>query len=245
MRKKGGAHQPISNQIRNIFILLNQVELGGEDEKIPTVGNLRTMWRDYWKLNDVVHTLSKDDLLMVYMEQTLKTLESIKPKYHNSFPLDKLITTISGNISDANKIITELLTPRGSTRARTRPDTGPTISVGLSRTVSGAASRAAMPWRIENPDLNDSLPATPVTTPVSGSTTQIPNCITNGHTDWEQDEVRDSCYICNQAFTFFRRKHHCRFCGKLVCYNCSQEKRNCKKGSEDPSTPQIICTNCI
>jgi hypothetical protein len=36
---------------------------------------------------------------------------------------------------------------------------------------------------------------------------------------WKPDESAHACYICNQGFTFFFRRHHCRRCGNLVCDN--------------------------
>lgn len=39
---------------------------------------------------------------------------------------------------------------------------------------------------------------------------------------WEPDNSRPDCSICHVSFTFFRRRHHCRNCGRLVCSRCSQ-----------------------
>lgn len=36
---------------------------------------------------------------------------------------------------------------------------------------------------------------------------------------WKPDESATACYICNEAFTWFFRRHHCRRCGNLVCDN--------------------------
>lgn len=33
-----------------------------------------------------------------------------------------------------------------------------------------------------------------------------------------------NCYMCLKAFTVFRRKHHCRVCGDVVCSSCSEMK---------------------
>mmetsp|Transcript_1347 Transcript_1347/g.4148 ORF Transcript_1347/g.4148 Transcript_1347/m.4148 type:complete len:976 (+) Transcript_1347:157-3084(+) len=38
------------------------------------------------------------------------------------------------------------------------------------------------------------------------------------------DELRDQCAVCAQAFGLFRRKHHCRFCGEVVCSGCSSHR---------------------
>ena len=33
-----------------------------------------------------------------------------------------------------------------------------------------------------------------------------------------------SCGVCLKHFGIFRRKHHCRMCGALVCQTCSPDK---------------------
>ena len=39
--------------------------------------------------------------------------------------------------------------------------------------------------------------------------------------DWSPDSSNPECKICRKTFTFTRRRHHCRFCGKVVCDACS------------------------
>ena len=38
---------------------------------------------------------------------------------------------------------------------------------------------------------------------------------------WNPDAEHPSCEICDTSFSFTRRRHHCRFCGKVVCDACS------------------------
>ncbi|KAJ1921556.1 Mitochondrial distribution and morphology protein 12 [Mycoemilia scoparia] len=38
---------------------------------------------------------------------------------------------------------------------------------------------------------------------------------------WMKDETAKYCFKCQQQFTAFRRKHHCRLCGQIFCYNCA------------------------
>jgi len=41
---------------------------------------------------------------------------------------------------------------------------------------------------------------------------------------WQPDAEVNSCACCNQQFNLIQlRKHHCRSCGSVVCYNCSQK----------------------
>lgn len=63
--------------------------------------------------------------------------------------------------------------------------------------------------------------------------------------DWIHDDDHPDCQICHKHFTFFFRRHHCRFCGNLVCDDCTQNRlekqricKNCMKAYED-STEQI------
>lgn len=46
--------------------------------------------------------------------------------------------------------------------------------------------------------------------------------ISNENNIWTEDSSVNSCYNCRDEFTLFFRKHHCRFCGKIFCYNCSK-----------------------
>ena len=39
--------------------------------------------------------------------------------------------------------------------------------------------------------------------------------------NWVDDNTVISCYNCTKTFSLFVRKHHCRFCGKIFCAECS------------------------
>lgn len=38
---------------------------------------------------------------------------------------------------------------------------------------------------------------------------------------WVHDSESGYCWVCSCDFNMFLRRHHCRFCGLLVCKNCS------------------------
>lgn len=38
---------------------------------------------------------------------------------------------------------------------------------------------------------------------------------------WTDDSTVTNCISCNNQFTFFTRKHHCRMCGLIYCNTCS------------------------
>lgn len=60
-------------------------------------------------------------------------------------------------------------------------------------------------------------------------------------TKWVPNERFDSCQVCTKLFGIFRRKHHCRSCGALVCQPCSPDKEYVQ-GYKD--TRVRICRNC-
>mmetsp|Transcript_6222 Transcript_6222/g.10169 ORF Transcript_6222/g.10169 Transcript_6222/m.10169 type:complete len:750 (-) Transcript_6222:94-2343(-) len=42
-----------------------------------------------------------------------------------------------------------------------------------------------------------------------------------GGVGWIVNDDIDECMVCGKEFYFFRRRHHCRSCGNLVCDSCS------------------------
>ncbi|XP_044264148.1 zinc finger FYVE domain-containing protein 26 [Tribolium madens] len=43
--------------------------------------------------------------------------------------------------------------------------------------------------------------------------------------EWVQNDEVVECMCCHQvAFSMFNRRHHCRRCGRVVCYNCSLKR---------------------
>lgn len=38
---------------------------------------------------------------------------------------------------------------------------------------------------------------------------------------WMPDRYCKVCYGCEEAFTMYRRRHHCRMCGQIFCNTCS------------------------
>lgn len=39
---------------------------------------------------------------------------------------------------------------------------------------------------------------------------------------WIDDSSVDECYECHTEFSWYIRRHHCRGCGRIFCYNCSR-----------------------
>ncbi|RLN72104.1 hypothetical protein BBJ28_00013837 [Nothophytophthora sp. Chile5] len=61
---------------------------------------------------------------------------------------------------------------------------------------------------------------------------------------WVQDEVRTHCNVCVQQFLPFRRRHHCRTCGEVVCGGCSSH-RTIRLTDVNVECSTRICTFCI
>jgi len=40
--------------------------------------------------------------------------------------------------------------------------------------------------------------------------------------EWQKDYECTACVVCDAKFTFTRRRHHCRFCGRIICSRCSR-----------------------
>ena len=57
---------------------------------------------------------------------------------------------------------------------------------------------------------------------------------------WSTDDSSDSCMRCQKRFWALNRRHHCRYCGRLVCDACSKGRMHVpwKKGL------QRVCDKC-
>eukprot|EP01105_Mastigella_eilhardi_P015266 TRINITY_DN3477_c0_g1_i3.p1 TRINITY_DN3477_c0_g1~~TRINITY_DN3477_c0_g1_i3.p1 ORF type:complete len:501 (-),score=128.24 TRINITY_DN3477_c0_g1_i3:39-1499(-) len=59
---------------------------------------------------------------------------------------------------------------------------------------------------------------------------------------WIPDSFSSQCMMCAAHFTPFKRRHHCRACGVLVCDACSTKRIVLAHLGE--STPARVCTPC-
>ena len=57
---------------------------------------------------------------------------------------------------------------------------------------------------------------------------------------WVDDEAVTACQKCSEPFTMLVRRHHCRKCGGIFCYNCS----NYTLVLASSSKPQRVCEPC-
>lgn len=58
---------------------------------------------------------------------------------------------------------------------------------------------------------------------------------------WVPDSLVPNCMICDSAFSFFNRKHHCRKCGACICKKCFKK---IIIPNRDPE-PLGVCTKCF
>lgn len=61
-------------------------------------------------------------------------------------------------------------------------------------------------------------------------------------TKWVPNTASDGCQRCKKVFGLLRRRHHCRYCGFLVCNQCSQAR---VVFQEEQSVPVRVCTRCM
>lgn len=59
---------------------------------------------------------------------------------------------------------------------------------------------------------------------------------------WVNDSEVSTCQNCQRAFTMYRRKHHCRMCGRIFCEACTSDKRIIP--SSGHTRPQRCCAEC-
>ena len=60
---------------------------------------------------------------------------------------------------------------------------------------------------------------------------------------WMKDEDAPSCCICSVAFSFFRRRHHCRICLRVICGDCCKKEQLApdSNGAAVVSAEAILC----
>lgn len=60
---------------------------------------------------------------------------------------------------------------------------------------------------------------------------------------WIPDEQSTNCMSCKTPFTFVRRRHHCRNCGKIFCGRCSSNAVSLPHFGH--SKPVRVCNHCF
>jgi len=60
--------------------------------------------------------------------------------------------------------------------------------------------------------------------------------------DWVPDEKAPNCYACDNSFSLFNRKHHCRHCGLVFCNDCTTHRIVIERFNM--ATEQRVCAEC-
>jgi hypothetical protein len=71
--------------------------------------------------------------------------------------------------------------------------------------------------------------------------------------EWVPDERAPTCRGCNEPFTWYRRRHHCRQCGQIFCDGCSSHTKVVKLPVQEPGKPAVgksnglvrVCDDCF
>jgi len=59
---------------------------------------------------------------------------------------------------------------------------------------------------------------------------------------WMPNDSVSGCNSCRLPFSFFRRKHHCRYCGEIFCDDCSSTRQPIPQFNF--FTPVRVCESC-
>ena len=94
----------------------------------------------------------------------------------------------------------------------------------LSTTQSAARSRESGESPVDNTFARRSRLDRPLPAPPSRIPSQVSSNYEYRPPQWQPDQDVAECPICHTPFSFLRRKHHCRKCGRVVCNACSPHR---------------------
>ncbi|OQR86387.1 myosin-like protein [Achlya hypogyna] len=57
--------------------------------------------------------------------------------------------------------------------------------------------------------------------------------------------VRRDCQSCKRSFSFFRRRHHCRLCGRVLCGKCTKHRRRLFPNGKEKAASARVCNVCV
>merc|ERR1712224_356849 len=63
--------------------------------------------------------------------------------------------------------------------------------------------------------------------------------------NWTPDKEVTSCEICHAEFGLWRRRHHCRKCGRCVCSRCAPQESMAPIPESGSSELVKQCTKCV
>lgn len=137
---------------------------------------------------------------------------------------------LRSNQSPCSKIAVELVHESGP------PNNGDQSGFGLRAPLSLASVQASTPFAALLSGAGNG---------VAGSTLPLRVLEDYNAPAWVPDSRADRCMSCSESFVIWRRKHHCRLCGRVVCWSCSTRKfviAGYEEGKED--TIARACDAC-
>ena len=90
--------------------------------------------------------------------------------------------------------------------------------VGFSRQKAPSHPKST-PWSIPESSHQWCVILLNINRRIEGSSLFFPSCWR-----WVPDVQETTCQLCATYFTCYRRRHHCRACGRLICRPCSRQK---------------------
>ncbi|KAL7412175.1 hypothetical protein BDY24DRAFT_393478 [Mrakia frigida] len=104
----------------------------------------------------------------------------------------------------------------------------------------------ARPKRAVPPSSFHSRPLSQISSHSATSTTSISSIrsVSSFRSDWQPVWVKDDecagCMVCGETWSWRRRRHHCRACGRLICHECSSFRPSIFGSVQ----PMRSCTTC-
>ena len=127
---------------------------------------------------------------------------------------------------------------------------GTQSSKDTTEAVPAAPETAPKTEQTKEPEKQEEEQQSDTTAAEKEGETQEPSATTTTSTatpdpraNWVPDDSAAVCSECGSEFTFMRRRHHCRVCGRLFCGDCTQQTFELPpqygwKG------PQRVCESC-
>jgi FYVE zinc finger len=147
---------------------------------------------------------------------------------HRRHPSEAVVTTDESEVEEVFSVHTQSLhTPTPASSLHEEPTYIPTVPTNSYATT---ATQSSTHYRRHTP--SSSFATRPPTTDLSRRPHR-PSRRSNHDNDenrppeenpsiqWEADDQVQICRLCNRRFTAFLRRHHCRYCGRVVCHRCS------------------------
>ncbi|CAM9725525.1 unnamed protein product, partial [Ectocarpus sp. 12 AP-2014] len=101
------------------------------------------------------------------------------------------------------------------TRAPKRSNSGGDVNLGAAgRSIGFSSPVAATPRRRQT--VMSKGKSQSVTGPMGSSSVDA--------SMWVPDDMAPNCCVCKAEFTVYRRRHHCRTCGRVTCDDCSSKR---------------------